>query len=70
MVDAMDVIDNTHAKVIDTANNCDGLTKREWFAGIAVSGLCANPEYWGIPRKKAAEIAIELADTLLWELER
>lgn len=47
-----------------------GLSKREWFVGMALMGLCANPEYkvWSNDYVKTA--AIGNADRVLAELEK
>jgi hypothetical protein len=46
----------------------EGLTKREWFAGLALQGICASgPTY---PDALLARDAVRLADALLAELER
>jgi hypothetical protein len=42
-----------------------GLTKREYFAGLAMQGLCAN----GTDPEDLAKISVEYADALLKELE-
>ena len=52
-----------------------GLTKREYFAGLAMQGLCADPEVGKFPDADAlpgiaARRAIEFADALLEELGR
>ena len=45
-----------------------GLTKREYFAGLAMQGLLSNPE---IKDSKAlAKFSIEAADALLNELDK
>lgn len=48
----------------------DGLTKREYFAGLAMQGLCSNPEICnhvnGLPDPSKI---IGLADELLSQLE-
>lgn len=49
-----------------------GLTKREYFAGLAMQGLLANPEPRTHPEfsaKEVAEGAIAFADELLKQLE-
>ena len=46
-----------------------GLTKREYFAGLAMQGLLSNPERIGTA-DKYAEISIEFADELLKQLEK
>ena len=44
-----------------------GLTKREYFAGLAMQGMLANPETYG-DREIMMHAAVENADTLLKEL--
>ena len=49
-------------------SRCNGLTKREYFAGQALAGLCANkygPPHWG----SIAENAAHVADLLIEALE-
>jgi hypothetical protein len=48
-----------------------GLTKREYFAGLAMQGLSA----WGnenvvVPLKDIAELSVKYADTLIEELNK
>lgn len=47
-----------------------GLTKREYFAALAMQGLCADPTSEAIPQKFIARSAVELADALIAELEK
>lgn len=54
------------------AQGCDGLTKREWFAGMALQGLLANSKYldWAAKSERPlgeflAASALGLADDLL-----
>ena len=44
-----------------------GLTKREYFAGLAMQGLCADTN---CKSSMIPEIAVELADELLKQLEQ
>lgn len=44
--------------------NANGLTKREFFAGLALAGLLAD----SIPRSAAAGFALVAADALIDEL--
>lgn len=46
-----------------------GLTKREYFAGLAMQGLLSNSERIGTA-DRYAEISIEFADELLKQLEK
>jgi len=47
-----------------------GLTKREYFAGLAMQGLCSNPNTKESLRDGAASIlAVRIADALLKALE-
>lgn len=49
-----------------------GLTKREYFAGLAMQGILSNPYYaeWGINNPDLERIAVEKADALLAELSK
>lgn len=60
------------------ANNRGGLTIREHFAGLAMNGLCANPQLIkdtaaigvGQYREAIAVTAIGMADALIAELAK
>lgn len=43
-----------------------GLTKREYFAAMAMQGLCANPHPGSIT--KVAKMSVECADELIKQL--
>ena len=52
-----------------------GLTKREWFAGLAMQGIMANSEQWRYMGMKklnfkveVTRLSIEYADNLIAEL--
>lgn len=48
----------------------EGLTKREYFAGLAMQGMMAS-KFWGeFSANGMASIALEQADALLKELEK
>lgn len=49
-----------------------GMTKREYFAALAMQGLCADPNNHDIfsSIEHAAQNAVAIADALLAELER
>lgn len=50
-------------------NNSDnGLTKREYFAAMAMQGICSTGNYAN--GKDNAEYAVRVADALLEELEK
>jgi len=55
-------------------NFSEGLTKREWFAGLAmqalISGKWASPDYSNTSPDEIAPIALRHADALLSELEK
>ena len=54
--------------------SCDGLTKREWFAAMAMSGLLSqvdhnsSPATWDADATGMARAAIRCADALIAEL--
>lgn len=57
--------------------HCGGLTKREWFSGMAMMGMLANPEltkYMGQNNLEATDylvpIARNMADAMLAEGEK
>jgi len=61
-----------YATISGTKNECyTGLSKREYFAGLAMQGLLSNPEA-GVDEapNDAAEYAVKQADALLKELEK
>ena len=50
-----------------------GLTKREYFAGLVMQGMCSNEEYAPVHQDhfvNVAEDAVRQADALLAELEK
>jgi hypothetical protein len=47
----------------------DGLTKREYFAAMAMQGLCGNSTYAGNVEGHV-ELAVRLADGLITELNK
>ena len=54
---------------IERLENEKGLTKREYFAGLAMQGIVSNSKliYY---KSESCKIAIELADELLKQLEQ
>ena len=46
-----------------------GLTKREYFAGLAMQGICANVQNWSRNTDEIITASIKMADALLKELE-
>ena len=46
-----------------------GLTKREYFAAMAMQGVLANPNYNG-DYKHLSVVSVKVADALLAELEK
>ncbi|MGM0783859.1 MAG: hypothetical protein ACQEUM_07090 [Pseudomonadota bacterium] len=48
----------------------NGLTKREYFAAMAMQGMQANPSYDEVSLEDMARVAADAAATLLAELER
>ena len=47
-----------------------GLTKREYFAAMAMQGFCSNIEIGNMESKSIAEFAVDQADALLAELAK
>ncbi len=47
-----------------------GLTKREYFAGLAMQGMMANRDLTSKLCSEVAKWSVEMADALLVELER
>jgi hypothetical protein len=50
-----------------------GLTKREYFAGLAMQGLMTSQDQngsWRHDIKTCAEISVQMADAILAELEK
>lgn len=47
-----------------------GLTKREYFAGLALQGMMANQHLTSTENDTIARWSVEIADALLAELEK
>jgi hypothetical protein len=41
------------------------ISLRDWFAGQALVGLCANPNSWEAPPADIARWSVEMADDML-----
>jgi len=46
---------------------CSGLTKREWFAGMAMQGMLSSNEFAGTSPHDIKKYAYEQADAMLEE---
>jgi len=44
-----------------------GMTLRDWFAGQALAGFCANTNIYGLPSAGIARIAYSHADAMIAE---
>ena len=49
---------------------CSGLTKREYFAGLAMNRILAKDERGVMSPEITAQASVRMADALLAELER
>ena len=47
-----------------------GLTKREYFAAIAMQGILSNAHSHSLSRKEVAISSVEMADALIEELNK
>jgi hypothetical protein len=61
----------------EAQGNYQGLTKREYFAGLVLQGICSNeswtkaaniPDDWDEYRERVCKSSIDLADELLKQL--
>lgn len=50
--------------------NYTGLTKREYFASMALQGIIANKDGLDIKIERIAESAVDMADALIEELNK
>lgn len=48
-----------------TCNGSNGMSLRDWFAGQALAGMCANPAFYQTPSDKFAKVAFLRADAML-----
>jgi hypothetical protein len=48
----------------------EGLTKREYFAGVALQGIMSHPHISKLSNKQFAILSVELADALLEQLDK
>jgi len=48
----------------------EGLTKREYFAGLAMQGMMANQNLTSTENDTIAKWSVDMADALLAELEK
>ena len=56
--------------ITDSFDDCFiGLTKREYFAGLAMQGILANSSLNNLKEETVAEISVLCADKLLENLE-
>lgn len=51
-------------------HGCNGLTKREHFAALAMQGMLSCSDYSQTSTEKLAEVALKVADALLKELAK
>ena len=51
------------------ARKHDGMSLRDWFAGMAMNGLLSDPRYEGT-HEQAAEYSYRMADAMLAERKK
>lgn len=61
---------NRYGESAEDIEDVQGITKREYFAGLAMQGIYANKEYNKLGAKECAGLAVEAVDALLAELEK
>lgn len=61
--------DCAKSHISTVAEDALGLSKREYFAGLAMQGFCAAPDTGEWSTETLAECAVRQADALLAELE-
>ena len=63
---------NEPIHTIEYNNNyiSNGLTKREYFAAMAMQGIITNKDGLDIKIERIAESAVDMADTLIEELNK
>ena len=47
----------------------EGMTLRDWFAGQALNGICADPKYTPEP-EEYGRLAYEIADVMIAERDK
>lgn len=63
--------DNICEGQVANQNRYSGLTKREWFTGMALMGICANGEFLKYHETVNLEkVAVKIADDAIAELEK
>lgn len=66
----MNIMENGETKVPFVDGDAySGITKREYFAGLAMQGMLANPETYG-DREIMMQEAVKNANALLKELDK
>lgn len=69
---------NSHGGITTNFEEYNGLTKREYFAGLAMQGLMSNPEFikvgsfdfkYSKTAERVSSISIKVADELLKQIE-
>lgn len=58
-------MENGKESAFPIKDECSGLNKREYFAGLAMQGLLAN---WSTHPQECAKRSIQIADELLKQL--
>ncbi len=56
---------SSSAEVIERMNGNQGMTLRNWFAGMALQGLCSNHDFKDTGSQDIAELAFDQADAML-----
>lgn len=59
-----------HEPAVPTDNIFKGLTKREWFAGMAMNGILSQVRIEDRVEKTVSEWAYAIADAMLKESEK
>ncbi len=57
-------------KVGEIVQSSDGLTKREYFAALAMQGFCQSADWCSNDDEECARVSIKQADALIIELNK